>query len=202
MHPNPAFRAEPQARALALIRDRGFGTLAVNADPAPLLSHVPLLLSEDGTSADLHLVRSNPIARLGETPAVIAVMGPDAYVSPDWYEVPDQVPTWNYAAVHLRGTLRPLPPEDMHDMLDRQSAATEARLAPKRPWTTGKMDPDALGRMMRQILPFRLSIDAVESTFKASQNKPDAVRLRAAAGVEAGRVGHETGAMAAMMRDA
>ena len=201
MHPNPAFRAETRARALALVRERGFGTLAVNAGPAPLLSHVPLLLSEDGESADLHLVRSNPIARLGETPAVIAVMGPDAYVSPDWYGVPDQVPTWNYAAVHLRGTLRPLPVGDMQDMLDRQSAAYEERLAPKRPWTTAKMDPDALARMMRQILPFRLEVDAVDATFKASQNKPDAVRLRAASAVEGGRIGQEAGAMAKLMRD-
>jgi len=58
-----------------------------------------------------HLVRSNPIAqclRAGERKAVLAVSGPDAYVSPDWYaRMPDQVPTWNYVAVHLRGTRRP-----------------------------------------------------------------------------------------------
>ena len=202
MHPNPAFRAETRDRALALVRDRGFGTLAVNAEGGPLLSHVPLLLAEDGASADLHLVRSNPIARLGETAAVIAVMGPDAYVSPDWYEVPDQVPTWNYAAVHLRGTLRPLPADAMHDMLDRQSAAYEARLLPKRPWTTAKMDPDVLARMMRQILPFRLEVEAVDATFKASQNKPDEVRLRAADAVGAHRIGQEAALMRALMRGA
>ncbi|MBM2575452.1 FMN-binding negative transcriptional regulator [Jannaschia sp. Os4] len=201
MHPNPAFRAETRDRALALVRDRGFGTLAVNAEGGPLLSHVPLLLAEDGASADLHLVRSNPIARLGETAAVVAVMGPDAYISPDWYEVPDQVPTWNYAAVHLRGTLRPLPEDAMHDMLDRQSAAYEVRLLPKRPWTTAKMDPDVLARMMRQILPFRLEVDAVDATFKTSQNKPETARLKAAYGVETGPIGHETMAMAKLMRD-
>ena len=29
----------------------------------PLISHVPFVLGEDGESAELHLVRSNPIAR-------------------------------------------------------------------------------------------------------------------------------------------
>ena len=200
MHPNPAFRGAEAARALALVRERGFGTLAVNGPDGPLMSHVPVLLAEDSAALDLHLVRSNPIARLGTVAAVVAVTGPDAYVSPDWYGVPDQVPTWNYVAVHLRGTLRPLPPEEMRDMLDRQSAATEARLAPKAPWRTDKMTPDALERMMRAILPFRLTVEDVQSTFKASQNKPEAVRLAAAGAVEGG-MGAELAAMAALMRE-
>ena len=35
---------------------------------------------------------------------LMAVNGADAYVSPDWYVSPDQVPTWLYQAVHLTGT--------------------------------------------------------------------------------------------------
>ena len=197
MHPNPAFRGEDRARHIAFARERGFGTLAVNADPAPLLSHVPFLLTEDGDTADLHLVRSNPIARLGETPAVISVTGPDGYVSPDWYGTADQVPTWNYVAVHLRGRLVPLSPDAMHDMLDRQSAAYETRLD-KTPWTTAKMTPEVLTRMMRQTLPFRLEIETIDGTWKLGQNKPDDV-CRAAAAEVAGGLGHELPALARLM---
>lgn len=202
MHPNPTFRGEPRDRNSAFARARAFGTLAVNADPAPLLSHIPFLLSDDAATADLHLVRSNPIARLGTTtPAVISVMGPDGYVSPDWYGVPDQVPTWNYIAVHLRGRLEPLPHDTMHDMLDRQSAHFEDQLTPKTPWTTGKMTPEVLNRMMRQILPFRLHIDAIDGTWKLNQNKDDAVRLAAADQIETGS-GMELNSLAAHMRRA
>ena len=79
MHPNPAFRQSPASRNLAFAHDRGFGVLAVNAPAGPLLSHVPFLLAEDGGAAELHLVRSNPIARAlgGPQPAVLAVSGPD-----------------------------------------------------------------------------------------------------------------------------
>lgn len=199
MHPNPAFRTADQNRNLAFARERGFGILAVNSDPSPLLSHIPFLLSETGDSVDLHLVRSNPIARLGQTAAAIAVSGPDGYVSPDWYEVDDQVPTWNYVAVHLRGQLEPLPHADMHDMLDRQSAAYETRLAPKRPWTTSKMTPDALGRMMRQILPFRLHIEEVSGTWKLNQNKTDDAREKAAAAITDG-MGSELARLQSLMR--
>ena len=186
MHPNPAYRGEGRDRHLAYARDRAFGTLAVNADPSPLLSHVPFLLSGDGTSADLHLVRSNPIARAGDASAVLAVTGPDAYISPDWYGIQDQVPTWNYVAVHLRGRLERLPDVAMRDMLDRQSLAYESRLAPKPIWLPAKMSEEVMERLMRSIVPFRLHVDQVDGTWKLGQNKTDAVRLAAASQVRGG----------------
>ncbi|RVT83362.1 FMN-binding negative transcriptional regulator [Rhodobacteraceae bacterium CCMM004] len=204
MHPNPAFRDTPEARSRALARARGFGVLAVNGGAAPLLAHVPFLLDDEGGTADLHLVRSNPIAaalRDGDLPAVIAVSGPDAYISPDWYGLQDQVPTWNYVAVHLRGTLSLLPQKAMRDMLDRQSAAFEAALAPKPPWMPAKMTPTVLERMMRSIVPCRLSGIALDATWKLGQNKPEAARLGAADGVAAAGRGTETDALAALMRD-
>ena len=200
MHPNPAFRGTPREKNIAFARERGFGTLAVNSGDGPLLSHVPFLLDEDGETADLHLVRSNPIARLtGAQSAVISITGGDAYVSPDWYEQADQVPTWNYVAVHLRGMLEPLPHEEMRAMLDRQSAGYETRL-PKPPWTTSKMTPNVLERMMRQILPFRFRINAIDGTWKLNQNKPADARLSAADHVAESALGSDTGQLAALMR--
>lgn len=200
MHPNPIYRREERARHLTFARDRAFGTLAVNADPAPLLSHIPFLLDETGDTAHLHLVRSNPIARLGAVDAVIAVTGPDGYVSPDWYGLDDQVPTWNYVAVHLRGRLVPLPQDTMRGVLDRLSAHFETGLAPKRPWTVDKMTPEVLERMMRQIRPFRFDITGVDGTWKLGQNKSDDARIGAANALESG-TGSELAALAVLMRD-
>ncbi|MCC5972579.1 MAG: FMN-binding negative transcriptional regulator [Rubellimicrobium sp.] len=201
MHPNPAFRQTPEARNLALARDRAFGILCLNGTDGPLLSHVPFLLSEDGRTADLHLVRSGPVARALATPqpAVIAISGPDGYVSPDWYGLEDQVPTWNYVAIHLRGTLALLPGEAMRPMLDHQSAHFEARLAPKPPWTTAKMPPDLMERMMRQIVPARLTIATVDGTWKLSQNKPDAARERAARQMAGAHVRSDCALLSALM---
>jgi transcriptional regulator len=200
MHPNPAFRQEPLARNLAFARARGFGILSVNGPDGPIAAHVPFLLAEDGTVADLHLARSNPIARAALlTPALIAVSGPDAYVSPDWYGAEDQVPTWNYVAVHLRGVLEPLPDAALRGQADALSAEHEGRIAGKRPWTSAKMSEGTMPRMMRMILPFRLRITAVEGTWKLNQNKPDEVRARAAAALAQGDAGAR--AIAALMRD-
>ncbi len=204
MHPNPAFRAETRARNLGYARDRGFGALSINADPAPLIAHVPFVLDDDGTSADLHLVRSNPISRdvTAPRPAVIAVTGPDGYISPDWYDAADQVPTWNYVAVHLRGTLVPLEAGDLRGALDRLSAHFEAQLLPKPPWTAEKMTPEALDRMLRMIRPFRFDVAGVDGTWKLGQNKPDALRQAAADHLASAPTGQETALLAALMRGA
>lgn len=203
MHPNPAYRAEDKARHIEFARDRAFGVLAISGDGAPLISHVPFLLSEDGAVADLHLVRSNPIVRVlhGPKEVRIAVQGPDGYVSPDWYGVEDQVPTWNYVAVHLTGRLELRPQDELRDLLDRQSAFYEKRLLPKAPWVTGKMSDDALARMMRMIVPCRMQVEDIQGTWKLGQNKPDNVRIAAADQVASG-FGHETGQLAALMHKA
>ena len=201
MHPNPIFRQAKSQQNLGFARDRAFGILSVNGPDGPLLAHIPFLLNATGSHADLHLVRSNPIIRALADPqkAVIAISGPDGYISPDWYGIADQVPTWNYIAVHLRGTLELLPEAEMRDMLDRQSAHFEDQLKPKTPWKTAKMTPDVRDRMMRQILPCRMVITAVDGTWKLGQNKPDGVRERAAGQVQTGHIGADTALLAALM---
>jgi len=199
MHPNPAYRDMPDATNFGYLRDRAFGTLSINGEDGPLISHAPFILSDDNTTADLHLVRSNPILRALPAKAVIAASGPDSYISPDWYGVPDQVPTWNYVAVHLRGTLTQLPQDDLPDLLNRQSAFFENQLLPKTPWTTAKMTPQVLERMMRMIVPCRFDITDLQSTWKLGQNKPDDVRRRAALEAGASGIGFELGMLSGLM---
>ena len=204
MHPNPAFRQTPHDKNLAFARARGFGVLTVNGPEGPLAAHIPFLLTADASFADLHLARSNPIARASlPAPALLAASGPDAYISPDWYgphdQVPDQVPTWNYVAVHLRGTLEPLPEDALRPHVDALSAEHESRITGKRPWTSAKMTEGAMPRMMRMILPFRFHITSIEGTWKLNQNKPAEVRARAADALSKGNATAQE--IAALMRD-
>ncbi len=202
MHPNLAFRQTPEARNIDFAREQGFGILAVGTDAAPLMSHIPFLLSDDGNMAEFHLVRSNPIVRRMSEPlqARLAVGGPHSYVSPDWYEVDDQVPTWNYIAVHLIGEIKRRPQEEMRDLLDRQSAHFETLLLPKSPWRMEKMTPEVVTRMMRQIVPCQMQVTEIHGTWKLNQNKPDDVRLRAAQKVDRAKMGVQTDLLSEHMR--
>ncbi|MCR8724727.1 FMN-binding negative transcriptional regulator [Frigidibacter sp. ROC022] len=203
MHPNPVFRQADRAEALADARARGFGTLMRNGDPVPMVAHVPFLLSGDGGTADLHLTRSNPLGRTLDAPcpALIAVAGPDGYVSPDWYGVADQVPTWNYVALHLVGRLEKRPEAELPGLLDRLSEHFESRLAPKPLWRTTKLEPDSLARMLRMIVPFRFHVEEIRSTYKLSQNKPDDARIAAARAMAASGFGQEVAALSTLMEE-
>ena len=202
MHPNPVFRKTAENKNIEFARARSFGTLSVNSDEGPLLSHIPFQLSEDGSALEAHLVRSNPILRLLEhpVPAVIAVSGGDAYVSPDWYGVENQVPTWNYVAVHLRGSLERLEQEKLLGILERLSANLEQRLAPKPPWKIDKMDADAFEKLERQIVPVQMKVTDIQGTWKLSQNKPPDARTGARAGIETAPVGMSTQTITDLMR--
>lgn len=146
--------------------------LSANGVDGPVMAHVPFLPAEDGSHADLHVARFNAIFAAGlPAKAVLAVVGPDGYISPDWYDMPDQVPTWSYIAVHLRGELIPLPPETLEPQVNALSDTFEARLAPRPVWKSSKMTEGVMERMMRMILPVRLMISGVEATWKLNQNK-------------------------------
>jgi len=200
MHPNPIFRSTDTITALSFASEVGFGMLAINGTESPLLAHIPFVI--DGDKALLHLIRSNPIARAVKAPtnALIAVSGPHSYVSPDWYELEDQVPTWNYIAVHLVGKLVPESDERLSDILDDLSDEFETRLLPKQVWTADKMDQSARAKMMRMIQPFRFEIDDVRSTYKLNQNKPDTARLAAAKQIGLSGIGSEVERLSSIMQ--
>lgn len=201
MHPNPAFRKATVEQNVAFARERAFGVLTVATDGAPLAAHVPFVLSPDGRTARLHLARSNAILRGNDWPraARLVVSGPDSYVSADWYGIAAQVPTWNYVAVHLVGSIAVMDPAELGPHLADLSAFFERRLAPKAPWTLDKLEAGLRERLFRAIVPVELSVETVEGTRKLSQNKPADARRMAAAEVWAHGIGQDWASLAALM---
>lgn len=199
MHPNPAFRRVDAAQSLALVRARSFGILVAQGAEGPLASHIPFMLSDDGSVVEFHLVRNSAMARAiaDGAPVRLIVDGPEGYISPDWYGVADQVPTWNYVAVHLVGEARLTDEDGFRDLLDRLSAHFEARLLPKKPWTSDKMTEGVMERMMRGIVPCVMQVSNLQSTWKLGQNKPEDARAGAARGLE----GQGNAALANLMRN-
>jgi transcriptional regulator len=101
MYVAPVFKAE-DAKAWDFVARRGFGTLIAVDEGRPVASHLPFLVerTETGARLAMHVARVNPLHGIvTRAPQVLlTVMGPDAYVSPDWYVQKDQVPTWNYVS--------------------------------------------------------------------------------------------------------
>lgn len=187
MHPDNRFRVEDRAVLLDFIAAHPFVTIAASVGGRPLVAQSPVVIRElSGEIAlDFHLSRGNVL-----TPhltqgfrAVVLATGLDAYVSPDWYESADQVPTWNYQSVEAEGSVAPLNDGELVALLDDLSAQEEARLLPKKPWTRDKMKAGKFDGLLRGIQGGRLFVERLEGTFKLSQNKSDADRLGAAKGL-------------------
>ena len=177
MYTPPMFKAD-RAASLAFADARGFGTVCAWDGRKPIASLLPFYLdyADDGTPrAVFHVARHNPLAKFadGTSSWLLAVSGADAYVSPDWYVSPDQVPTWLYQAVHLTGTVRTLSDDELAAQLDTLSAKFENWLAPKAPWTSSKMASGRLVAMKKAIVGFEMTVEEVEGSFKLNQHKSE-----------------------------
>jgi transcriptional regulator len=167
-----------------------FATLISVVDGQPILSHVPILIEYAAAGqpqrAIGHLAAANPhAAQLGAGGALLVFQGPSGYVSPNWYTTPAQsVPTWNYVAVHLRGTLQRIDTADgKRAIVDALSARHESRL--ENPWTSDKMSPALLDKMLDAIVGFQLTVTGVDAKFKLSQNRGAADRAGVVQALEA-----------------
>ena len=184
MHPAAPFRVTDVEAIIAHLTAYPFVAVFAVTPSGLSVAHAPVALRQDGEGVvlDFHLSRNNALtAAFAQGGAALAVsQGPDAYVSPDWYESPDQGPTWNYLTVEAEGQVTKLSNEGLIQLLDDLSVQAEARLAPKPPWTRHKMSPGRFEAMLAGITGFRLRPHRLEATFKLSQNKSPEIRARVA----------------------
>ena len=178
MYTPPMFKSD-RAASLAFAQTRGFGLACAWDGIKPIASSLPFYLSyaDDGTPrAAFHVARHNPLIKLadGTSSWLLAVSGADAYVMPDWYVSPDQVPTWLYQVVHLTGTVRTLSDDELAEQIDTLSAKFEERLLPKKPWVSSKMTAGRLEALKKAIVGMVMTVDGIEGSFKLNQHKSDA----------------------------
>ena len=178
MYTPPMFKPD-RAASLAFAQARGFGLVCAWDGARPIASSLPFYLTfaDDGTPrAAFHVARHNPLGKLasGTTSWLLAVSGADAYVSPDWYVSPDQVPTWLYQVVHLTGAVRTLSDDELAEQIDTLSAKFEDWLLPKKPWTSSKMTVARLDTLKKAIVGLVMTVEDVEGSFKLNQHKSDA----------------------------
>ncbi|HEY4264907.1 MAG TPA: FMN-binding negative transcriptional regulator [Micropepsaceae bacterium] len=132
-----------------------------------------------------HLARANPLANMETGVALkISVMGPHAYISPDWYETDAMVPTWNYLAVEGAGPVRRLGDFELRRLLSDLAAQEESALAPKPQWKMGRVPPARLDVLLTAIIGFELIFETLEGKAKLSQNRAPADVEGAIGGLE------------------
>lgn len=198
MHPNIQYHWRDRDEMAAFVADVGFGMLFAGTPDGPRVVHIPAVIR--GDILRFHVSRGNAITRhLDGRDALFVVNGPDAYISPDWYGQAGttDVPTWNYLAVELEGSVRALPAEVLPTLLDEVVAVYEQGLEGKAPWTVARSDPAYVDRLMHGIVGFEMDIRAWRGTAKLSQDKAPEVRARVIDNLQA--IGR--GSVAHLMRE-
>lgn len=192
MYIPPAFSDEDRDSLHATMRAARLANLVTATPDGPQVTPLPLLLApEEGAHGTLygHLARANPQWRLPVIGEAVAVfMGPDAYITPGWYQTKAEtgkvVPTWNYVTVHAHG------PVEFFDDADRLLAAVTrlTRLHEGErdtPWEVSDAPADYIAAQLRGIVGLRMPITRLEGKRKMSQNRPEADRRGVAAGLAA-----------------
>lgn len=172
MYTPELYKNENQEEIRNFIHHNGFALLINQVNGKPWATHIPLVLETNSAGKEVlvgHLSIENPQAKsLQNGIEVLAVFsGPHAYISSSWYDH-ENVPTWNYIAVHVYGTIRILNYDE--------TVASLKKLVDK--YETQSENPirieDLSEKTMRQargIVAFEMEITSIEATKKLSQNR-------------------------------
>jgi transcriptional regulator len=187
------------------MRQAGLATLVTLTANGLIASHVPLLLDPAPTPYGTllgHLARPNPQAKgaMAGTEALVIFQGPDAYITPSFYETKRQtgkvVPTWNYVAIHAYGPVTFF--NDAVRLLDIVTRLTDREEGKRaEPWAVNDAPADFLEMMLKGIVGFEIPIARLEGKWKMSQNRPAEDRAGVVEGLAAD--GHD--AVAAVVRE-
>ncbi len=168
------FNEVDQKRIATLIRDFGFATLISSTADGPQVTHAPVQFDDARGMLVGHIASANPhSAALQNGASMLAVFhGPHSYVSPTWYvdenpRVPN-VPTWNYAAIHVTGSVTRI-----DDALAKwhivKDLAAQYEAGSATPWDPRGLD--AHESKLDAIVGFEIAISKIEAKFKLSQNR-------------------------------
>jgi transcriptional regulator len=180
------FRSDDVKIAKDLVENFGFAIMFSDSTDReePVISHVPFLFDEQSGEKGVlygHVAKANPHARLIKAGGKVAVVfqGPHAFISPKWYEPKaDNVPTWNYAVVHIHGRARSL------EFRTEMTAILKRFVHKYDPQFPLQLPPNDERDMLNEIEVFRVEIDEVHIKLKLSQNRSETDRLNVISALE------------------
>lgn len=157
------------------IQTNSFGTLVTTRKGRPIATHLPMQIVKEGVDCFVtgHMAYGNPQWRTFETAEAVLVMfqGPHAYISSSWYEQ-ENVPTWNYQAVHVYGIPQILSEAELKQDLTHLLRKYEHHREHPVLWDT--LSPSLLEKELKGIVGFKIRVTEIQAAYKLSQNRSEA----------------------------
>ncbi|CAN5691771.1 FMN-binding negative transcriptional regulator [soil metagenome] len=180
MYVPPANTVDDEAVIRAMVADIAAAQfVTVGEDGFPTATLLPILW--EGQTVVAHIAKANPQWRalVDGSPVLLICEGPQAYISPSWYAAKYEhgkvVPTWNYHAVHLSGTVRVHhEPGWLHDAVERLTVEHEQHRT--QPWQLSDAPQPYIRGQLAGIVGLEITVARVEAKAKLSQNRSPADR--------------------------
>jgi len=176
------FRVHDHADAITFMQANPFAILissapasstpAASHEEGPFATHLPLFVqtTDERLVVRGHVAKANPHWRfLDQNPQCLTIFhGPHAYVSASNYVTRENVPTWNYGAVHVYGNARTFAaPEELQGVLHQLIGTFEPAYAEQ--WAS--LGETYRERMLSHIVGIEIAVTRIEAKFKLSQNR-------------------------------
>lgn len=161
-----------QAEIETFLTANSFGILVNQTDGRLWGTHIPLELDVniDGQKILVgHVALENPQSKnMTDGDEVMCIFnGPHSYISSSWYDH-ENVPTWNYIAVHVYGKIK------IHNLqetiLDLEKLVDKYESAMENPVKVANFSKRTM-LQARAILGFEIQITEIQATKKMSQNR-------------------------------
>lgn len=152
--------------------ENSFGILISQTEGKITGTHIPMELDTDKNGEAIllgHIAKANPQSKnLRDEDEVLAIFnGPHSYVSSSWYQK-ENVPTWNYVAVHVYGKVKIIEGEALYNSLKKLVDKYEQNL--KNPVSVETMSSKTL-KQINGIIGFSIKINEIQAAYKLSQNR-------------------------------
>lgn len=157
------------------IKENSFGILVSNGSSRLQATHIPLELSTNEHGKDIltgHISKANrQWKNFSNNNRVLVIFnGPHTYISSSWYDH-ENVPTWNYIAVHVYGNIKIIEGEKLLHALKNLVDRYESKSV--NPVSVEKMSEKFLLREIKGVVGFEIEIEEIHSAYKLSQNRDE-----------------------------
>lgn len=173
IHPLNSWKNEGEIQDF--IQKNAFATLVSQVKGKPWATHIPVVLDQNAAGEPVlhaHLAKANlqwkELSQIDEV--LVIFQGPHAYISSSWY-THENVPTWNYLAVHIYGKIKFIEGEELlhhlKSLVDRYEEGRPNRVSVE------KMSEGYLQSQIRALVGIEIKITEVHASAKLSQNRDD-----------------------------
>ncbi len=171
------FKQTDTQQMLAFIAEHPMASIVSMSSTGLVGNHIPMLVVQREGQYYLqgHVARVNSLCKeIDPATDVLAMfIGPDAYISPNWYPSkktdPRTVPTWNYIAVHVTGEINFYKDKNLLKQHLKNLSSTHEKKV-NESWQISDAPDDYINKMLNAIVGLEIKISTIKGNTKMSQN--------------------------------